>query len=187
MGKRKISNNISIPMPIGIVGSLNKGKPNFMAVGWVSRVNNKPPMIGVSIGQHHLTHDCIIKNGCFSLNMPGKNLLIPTDYIGLVSGDKVDKSAIFEIYYGVNKDIPLIKEAAVSLECQVTNTVKLPTNTFFIGEVTSVWCEEEYINNDNPDYQKAQCYFMTMPDNTYWGFGENIGKAWSIGMEFKKP
>jgi flavin reductase (DIM6/NTAB) family NADH-FMN oxidoreductase RutF len=31
------------PMPMVLVGSVVEGKANFMAVGWVSRVNFKPP------------------------------------------------------------------------------------------------------------------------------------------------
>ncbi|RPJ80727.1 MAG: flavin reductase family protein, partial [Deltaproteobacteria bacterium] len=46
MGKIKIDNNAFIyPMPMALVGSVVDGKANFMAVGWITRVNFKPPMI----------------------------------------------------------------------------------------------------------------------------------------------
>jgi flavin reductase (DIM6/NTAB) family NADH-FMN oxidoreductase RutF len=136
MGKVKINNNVFIPMPMAIVGSMHEGKPNFMAVGWTTRANANPPMVSIGIGQSHFTHDCIMENKSFSLNIPGKNLLAQTDYAGLVSGAKVDKSGIFEIFYGQDKNIPLIKESAISLECKLVDFIKLPTNTVFIGEIT---------------------------------------------------
>jgi flavin reductase (DIM6/NTAB) family NADH-FMN oxidoreductase RutF len=186
MGKVKIKNNVFIPMPMTIVGSMHEGKPNFMAVGWVTRVNANPPMIAIGIGQSHFTHNCIMENKSFSLNIPDKNLLIQTDYVGLVSGTKVDKSEVFEVHYEQDKNIPLIKEAAVSFECKVIEFVKLPTNTVFIGEITGAYCEEEYLNDKNPDFPKMECFFLTMPDNTYWSLGEDLGKAWAIGNEYKK-
>jgi flavin reductase (DIM6/NTAB) family NADH-FMN oxidoreductase RutF len=45
MGKIRINANVFMyPMPVVLVGATVKGKPNFMAVGWVSRVNANPPM-----------------------------------------------------------------------------------------------------------------------------------------------
>jgi flavin reductase (DIM6/NTAB) family NADH-FMN oxidoreductase RutF len=186
MGKVKINNNVFIPMPMAIVGSMNKGKPNFMAVGWTTRANANPPMVSIGIGQSHLTHNCIMENKSFSLNIPEKNLLVQTDYVGIVSGAKTDKSDVFEVYFGKDKNIPLIKEAVISLECKLVDFIKLPTNTVFIGEITGAYCEEEYLNGNSPDFQKMQCYFLTMPDNNYWSLGENLGKAWLIGNEYKK-
>lgn len=185
MKKIKIGNNVFVPMPVAIVGTLIDGKPNFMTVGWVTRANANPPMIAVGIHQSHLTHDCIIKNKSFSVNIPGQKLMVKTDYVGLVSGKQNDKSKVFEVFYGENQYSPLIKEAAVSLECSLVEIVKLPSNTIFIGEITGAWCDEDCLTeNKTPDYQKVECYFLTMPDNSYWCLGKYSGKAWSIGSTY---
>lgn len=186
MRKIKINNNVFIPMPMTIVGSMNEGKPNFMAVGWITRVNFNPPMLAIGIGQGHLTHNCIVKNKAFSVNIPRKSELAKTDYTGLVSGTKVDKSEVFGVYYEQNTNIPLIKEAALSLECKLVETIKLPTNTIFVGEIFGAYCESEFLDGDKPDYKKMESYFLTMPDNIYWGFGENLGNAWEVGNRYKK-
>ena len=47
------------PMPMTVVGTVVKGRPNFMAVGWVTRVNFKPPLIAVALGKSHLTNEGI--------------------------------------------------------------------------------------------------------------------------------
>jgi len=45
MGRIRLDNNIFLPMPVGLLGVLVEGRANFMAVGWMSRVNGNPPMI----------------------------------------------------------------------------------------------------------------------------------------------
>ena len=54
MEKIRIDNNAFVyPMPMALVGAVVEGRVNFMAVGWISRVNFKPPMIGVTLGPHY--------------------------------------------------------------------------------------------------------------------------------------
>ena len=63
MDKVKIGKNTFVyPMPMVLVGTVVNGKANFMAVGWVSRVNFNPPMIAVALGKYHYTNGGIHKN-----------------------------------------------------------------------------------------------------------------------------
>jgi flavin reductase (DIM6/NTAB) family NADH-FMN oxidoreductase RutF len=186
MGKIKIDNNAFVyPMPMVLVGSVVKGKANFMAVGWVSRVNFKPPMIGVALGPHY-TNKGIEEQKAFSVNIPGIAMIEKTDYCGLVSGSNTDKSGIFEVFYGDLKAAPLIKECPVCIACKVYDEVKLPFNTLFIGEIVEVYSEERYLTDGKPDIKKINPFTLTMPDNNYWEVGNNVGKAWNIGKKIKK-
>ncbi|MBP7736053.1 MAG: flavin reductase family protein [Spirochaetes bacterium] len=186
MAHVQINTNTFIPMPMSIVGTMLNGKENFMAVGWVARVNAKPPMIAVGIGNSHATRDGIVETKAFSVNIPGARLMERTDYVGIVSGHNTDKSAVFDVFYGALKGAPLIREAAVCLECRLVQAVDLGTNSLFIGEITGAWGEESCLAGKSPDYQKAGAFFLTMPDNRYWAFGESIGKAWSDGKGYRK-
>ena len=47
------------------------------------------------------------------------DLLEKNDYCGLVSGEKTDKSHVFDVFYGSLKTAPMIKECPVNLECQL--------------------------------------------------------------------
>lgn len=186
MNKIKIANNVFIPMPMGIIGAMNDGKPTFMAAGWITRANANPPMIAVGINRSHLTHDCIVKTGAFSVNFPGPGLMVKTDYAGLVSGRNRDKSGLFELFHGGNGTVPLVSEAFLCLECGLHKAVELPTNTLFIGEITGAWCNDDCLaENKSPDYGRAGAFILTMPDNSYWSLGEYLGKAWSAGKEYK--
>jgi flavin reductase (DIM6/NTAB) family NADH-FMN oxidoreductase RutF len=75
MEKIKIDTNAFVyPMPMVLVGSVVNGKANFMAVGWVSRVNFKPTMIGIALGPH-FTNKGIAEQKAFSVNIPGISVL----------------------------------------------------------------------------------------------------------------
>ena len=187
MEKIKIDSGAAFlyPMPMVLVGSVVEGKANFMAVGWVSRVNFKPPLFAIALGPHH-TNQGIDENKEFSINIPDVSLIEKTDYCGLVSGSKMDKSELFNIFYGALGKAPLIEECPVCMSCSVYDTVKLPFNTLYIGEPKEVFTEEKYVTDKMLDIKKVNPFTLTMPDNHYWSVGENLGRAWNIGKNLKK-
>jgi flavin reductase (DIM6/NTAB) family NADH-FMN oxidoreductase RutF len=70
MEKIKIDSGAAFlyPMSIVLVGSVVEGKANFMAVGWVSRVNINHPLFAIALGPHH-TNRGIDENKEFSINI----------------------------------------------------------------------------------------------------------------------
>jgi flavin reductase (DIM6/NTAB) family NADH-FMN oxidoreductase RutF len=187
MQKLNIDTNVYLyPMPVVLVGAKVQAKPNFMTVGWVSRVNFKPPMIAACINKAHYTPEGIIENRAFSINIPGKSMVGVTDYCGLVSGRKVDKAMLFKVFYGELQGAPMIAECPLNMECRLVDTVDLPSNYLFIGEIVGAYCGEEFMTDGNPDVRKIDPFVLTMPDNSYWGVGEFVARAWSVGKELKK-
>ena len=187
MEKIKIDTSAALlyPMPMVLVGSVVGGKSNFMAVGWVSRVNFKPPLFAIALGPHH-TNEGIEENREFSINIPDVSLMEKTDYCGLVTGKNTDKSEIFTVFFGELGHAPLIRECPVCISFSLFDTVQLPSNTLYIGEVKEVFTEKSYMTENLLDIKKVNPFTLTMPDNHYWSVGENLGKAWSIGKNLKK-
>jgi flavin reductase (DIM6/NTAB) family NADH-FMN oxidoreductase RutF len=173
------------PMPVVLVGTAGETHPNFMAVGWVSRVNYRPPLIAVALGKTHLTNERIRARGAFSVNLPGLDLLEKTDHCGLVSGRAEDKSALFEVFYGALDGAPMIRECPLCMECRLFQTVELPSNELFIGEIAGVYTEERYLTDGKPDIRKMRPFTLTMPDNRFRAVGEEAGKAWESGLKLK--
>ena len=185
MEKINIGNNVfSLPMPMVLVGSRIKGRPNFMAVAWVSRVNASPNVMCVAIG-NKFTAEGILENKEFSINIPSVDLMPQTDLMGIVSGRDYDKSKEFDIFYGALKNAPMICECPVMMECRLVKSVRLEVDTLFMGEVMNVWSEEKYLTNGAPDITKVSPFCLSMPDNRYWSLGKEIGKAWHEGMKLK--
>ena len=186
MSKIKAGPNVYIPMPVSLVGSIVNDRPNFMAVGWVTRVNRNPPYLGVGINKTHYTHTGIRENGAFSVNFPSAGLVTETDYCGVVSGRNTDKSTLFDLFYGEIKTAPMIKKCPLCLECRLVSIHEMPTNTLFIGEIVAAYTEEKYLTNGEPDIKKMNLMILTMPDNNYWSIGEHVGDAWKIGNSLKQ-
>ena len=175
-----------LPMATTILGSLLEDRANFMALGWLTRVNFKPPMLGVAVNQGHASHAAIVETGEFSVNFPTVEMVEVTDYVGLVSGKRVDKSGLFNLFYGKLKGAPMISECPLTMECKLVETVELPTNSFLIGEIVGAYSEERFLTDGVPDIKKINPFLLTMPDNGYWSVGELVGRAWSDGKAMKK-
>lgn len=185
MEKMKIGSNVFIPMPVTILGVNIEGKANFMALGWVSRLNAVPPFIGAAINKFHYSSEGIGENKTFSINIPSKEMMKETDYCGLVSGRETDKSKIFKVFYGELETAPMIEECPITMECKLVEIYDMPSNELVIGEIVEAYIGKEYLSNDAPDIKKINPLFLTMPDNNYWVVGENVGEAWESGKKLK--
>ena len=187
MKKISAGTNVFIyPMPVVLVGTNVGGKANFMAVGWVSRVNAAPPMLGIGIFNKHYTNEGIRENGTFSVCFPDRKLVEKADYCGMVSGRKVDKAALFEVFYGETKTAPMIGECPLNLECRLVQTVELPTNNLDIGEIVASSADGRCVTEGKLDVKKLDPLLLTMPDNRYWTVGDFSGDAWEAGKKLKK-
>jgi flavin reductase (DIM6/NTAB) family NADH-FMN oxidoreductase RutF len=174
------------PMPIVLVGANYKGKPNFMPIAWVSIVEHQPPMISISAHQSHYTNQGIKESKTFSVNTPSVDMVVAMDYCGIKSGKEIDKSKVFNVFYGDLKSAPMIKEAPLNLECKVVNIIDIKKgHEIFIGEIINAYAEDEIMKGAIPDISKLQPIIFSMNDNNYWKLGEQIGRAWSIGKKYK--
>src|SRR5665811_456265 len=86
-----------------------------------------------------------------------------------------------QVFYGSLKTAPMIKECPVNLECRLIQTVPLPTNALFIGEIVGAYADGRVLKDGKPDFVKIDPLFLTMPDNRYWTLGKYAGDAWSAG------
>ncbi len=180
-----MGSNVFIPMPVTLLGINIGGKANFMALGWLSRLNASPPLIGAAINKFHYSSEGIRENETFSINIPSKDMMKETDYCGLVSGRETDKSDIFNVFYGKLETAPMIEECPYSIECKLVEIHEMSSNELLIGEIVESYIGKQYLKEDIPDIKKIDPLFLTMPDNNYWTLGENVGKAWEVGQELK--
>ncbi|MHB8909138.1 MAG: flavin reductase family protein [Syntrophales bacterium] len=185
MKQRIDENAFPYPMPMVVVGTVVEGRPNFMAVGWATRVNFKPPMIAVALGKTHYTNRGIHASGVFSVNVPGADLLAKVDYCGLVSGRDVDKASLFTVVFGEGTGTPMIGECPLTMECEVVQVLELPTNELFIGEIVGAYADAGCMTDGKPDIGKIRPFTLSMPDNRYWLVGDEAGKAWGAGNKLK--
>ncbi len=183
------------PTPTVLIGANVNGKANFNAIGWVSGLEFGPPLISISSNQQHHNNVGIKENQTFSVNTPSADMVEITDYCGIQSGKREDKSEIFDVFYGELKTAPMIKEAPLNLECKVIHTVDTSEianakngHDIFIGEVVQAYSEEKYLTNGTPDIEKIQPLVLSGSRGKYryYKIGEELGTAWNIGLNYKK-
>jgi len=92
----------SLTLPVCILGSNYEGKANFCTVAWFTMIDDEPPTIGLLLGKKRRTVDGIRQNRTFSVNLPSTKLAAKTDFVGLYSGYKEDKSEVFRLYPTAN-------------------------------------------------------------------------------------
>jgi flavin reductase (DIM6/NTAB) family NADH-FMN oxidoreductase RutF len=171
-------------MPAVLVGANVKGKPNFMAVAWAGVACMDPPMIAVAINKIRYTEKGILENKTFSVNIPAAKNAEVMDYCGVTSGNRVDKSTVFETFYGKLKTAPLIADFPVNIECELRHTLELGSHNLHVGEVIDVHVAKDCMTAGVPDINKIDP--IVYSGINYCHIGEVIGKAFSIGKGFKK-
>ena len=178
--------NALYPMPVVIVGATVKGKPNFITVAHVGILNASPPhLVSIGLGKIHYTNQGIKQSQCFSINIPSEAMLRKVDYVGIVSGKKVDKSRVFESYTGELTKAPLIKDCPVGMECKVVNIMDLPTHDVFIAEILATYADESVLADDRIDIAKLKPLLFDMSSRKYWSLGPAVGDCWDVGKKME--
>jgi flavin reductase (DIM6/NTAB) family NADH-FMN oxidoreductase RutF len=176
---------VPYPMPCSLVGANVAGKPNYLAVAWFTMANPSPPYALVAMNKAHYTNVGVKENGTFSINIPPAELAERMDYCGLVTGHKTDKSEVFETFYGKLQTAPMIKDCACNVECRLVQTVDLPKEEVFIGEIVAVYSEERYLTEGVPDLRKINPILLLQSERRYAAIGPDIGPAWEMGKRWK--
>jgi len=188
MSKIKLDQRFSpYQMPSVIIGTIVNEKPNFMLCTWVSRVNRNPPLWMASINKNHYTMEGIQESNTFSMNFPSVTLVKEMDYVGITSGRKIDKSSIFNLFYG-DTEAPMIEECALNIELTVKDLIELPDHFIVLGTAINTYINEQNLTDNKPDIQKMKLiiYFGVEKEPTYWTICEKLGNAFKQGMEFKQ-
>lgn len=167
-----------------LVGADVAGKPNFEALAWFNFVGSR--LMGVSSDRSHYTNRGIRENGTFSVNIPSSKMAAATDYCGLHSGGEVDKSGVFDVFYGELKSAPMIKECPVNIECRLKQTLELSEGgEFLVAEVVAVYVDDACFSGGKLDLRKVDPLLFEGFLGDYWKLGEHVAKAYSVGKDYK--
>ena len=174
------------PMPTVLIGTIIDNKPSFITVSYIGIVQHKPPMLSVTLIKSHFTNKGIVENKTFSVNIPNTRMLKVVDYIGMNSGERVDKSLLFDVFYGDLKTAPLIKEVPLNLECELVDIVDLNNNnSIYIGKVVESYTEKKYLKKGRLNLKRLNPILFSISSNSYYNVGRRIGWAWKAGLFYK--
>ncbi|WNY27542.1 flavin reductase [Methanolapillus ohkumae] len=120
-----------------VLGTKNGDRFSGCIVNTVFQLTSEPPIIGVSISKDNYTHDLIMKEKRFTASVISENTPVSViNTFGFRTGRKTDK---FEnvSYKVLPSGLPYVTEKMCGwMECEVMETVSLPTHTVFISKVS---------------------------------------------------
>lgn len=173
------------PTPTTIVGTIIDGKVTWINIAHIGIIGLDSIML--SSRKSHYTNQGIKENRTVSVNLVSEDMLVAADYVGLVTGKTADKSQVFEYRMGELKNVPIINQSPLSMECEVMDIYDTENYDNFILKVVHTHVEEEMLDeNGNIDYEKVRPLLFEMPTKSYLRTGNKIAKCWSIGKEYKK-
>lgn len=171
--------NCLYPMPTALVGVSVEGRPNFITIAHFGIMDLNT--ISISVKREHLSAKGIEKAKAFSVNIPGTPLVKEVDFCGMVSGERADKSEMFDVFEGAATGAPMITQCPVNMECRVVKTLVFSDHDVFIGEIVETHCDENLLEDGKIDAAKLDPILFFMDDRGYYALGRRFADAWKIG------
>ena len=163
------------PSPVIIVGAMVENKPTWTLVAHAGTVAHSHLMI--SLVQAHYINKGIRDNKILSVNVVDESWLKEADRMGVVSGNKTDKSDAFEYTIGEN-GAPLINAAKVSIECEVDGNYELEHFDNFICKILATYADEEILNEKGKiNYHVFKPVLFEFPTYEYFVTGDKVGNC----------
>ena len=164
------------PVPPALVSCGTLDKPNALTIAWTGIINTQPPKTYISVRPERFSYNLIKDSGEFVINLPTEKIVRAVDYCGCRSGEKEDKLAKcgLTVMESVKVSAPQIAQSPVSLECKVTQIVKLGTHDMFLADIVGVNVDESLLD-EKGKLHLSKAGLCTYAHGEYFALGKNIG------------
>lgn len=169
------------PVPITLLGVKVAGatpRANFTTIGDVAIAGLNPPLVMVSLHERHFSRRCLDVEHRFSLHVPEVGMVAAVDCCGLVSGQDVDKSALFR-YQWLEGAVPVIAGVPVALICSVLQRIQVEQRVIYIARVIDQIIRDDINLGDLSGLQTIS-YGL---DNSYYTSGPALGRGYQVGKQ----
>ena len=126
--------------PVALVTSAWRGRTNVTPVAWHMPVSADPPMVAIALERSRHTTEMIRHSQEFVLNFPTRPLLHHVQYLGSLSGSRIDKieATQLETFTPITATAPLLAACAAWVECSVVEVIPLGDHVLFVALVDAV-------------------------------------------------
>ena len=177
--KKNIGSVLALyPTPLAVVGVMADGKPTWTLVGHIGIIGHDRVM--VSLAANDFINGAIKAGKKLSINIVDRSILPQADYVGSVSGSKVDKSAVFA--YELGEDgAPVIGDSPLAMVCNVADIYGTKGFESFVCTIDSTLVEEHCLREDGKiDYNRRKPVLFEFPTYEYLETGAVLGKCLSF-------
>jgi flavin reductase (DIM6/NTAB) family NADH-FMN oxidoreductase RutF len=174
MNKKNIGAALALyPSPVIVIGTMVDEKPTWTLAAHAGTMAHSHLM--VSLNQAHYINKGIKESKKLSVNVVDASWLKEADKAGTVSGNKEDKSKMFN--YSLSQEgVPMIDAAKVSIVCDVEDDYELEHFDNFVCRIVSTYCDENILNEkDKIDYHVFKPVLFEFPTYEYFVTGEKAG------------
>ena len=191
MKKSLGAKTILYPTPVLIVGTYDDaGAPNGMAAAWGGICCSRPPCVSVSLRKATYSYGSIVARQAFTVSVPSEGYAVEADYFGMASGrdgDKFEAAGLTPVRSEL-VDAPYVADFPLVLECRLLHTLEIGLHTAFIGESLDVKAEDSVLDEEGRiDVERVRPFSFAPGNQAYYGLGECLGPAFSIGRQISKP
>lgn len=184
-------NPLAQPTPVWAVGAYDEdGKPNAMIAAWGGIASSDPASVTVSLRPSRHTYAGIMKHKAFTISVCPAWLAAESDYLGMVSGKKVEDKigkAGLTVVRSTLVEAPYINEFPLIVECELVETLELGVHTVLVGKIIDVKCDEDKLIDDrHADPTKIQPLVFAPGTRNYYTLGECVAKGFNAGKKFLK-
>ena len=173
------------PQSVLMIATYNEdGTPDIMNAAWGGISDSDE--ISISISNTHKTAKNLLKRGAFTVSFATAEQVAACDYVGLVSGNKVQDKFARAGFHAVKSefvDAPLVEELPMALECRVRS---YDTETDILrGEIENVSADETILTDGKIDPAKLRPIVFDPVNHDYLELGAKAGKAFGEGNKLK--
>lgn len=140
------------PSPVVLATCVDgSGNSNIITLGMFMSISIDPYQVCIGVAPGRYSHDLILEQCEFAVNVPGIEIREQTHKCGIVSGRDTNKwreTGLTPIPAQKIKP-PLIKECYGHLECKVTQYLTCGDHTLFVGEVIASSVNEDFLDGGN--------------------------------------
>ncbi|MDR2090084.1 MAG: flavin reductase family protein [Clostridiales bacterium] len=172
------------PIPAVVVGTKVRGKTDYALFGNCGIISAAPATVYISSDKKNFTNSSIKKAKVFSINVPSAGIAAATDFCGLFSGKKTDKSSVFTAFFGAT-GAPMAEECPVNIECKLKKIFNFDDTEIFVAEIVNSFVSERCLTNGQPDIEKIAPLIYDVA-NKYRTIGKWSVDAEKIGRDFQK-
>jgi flavin reductase (DIM6/NTAB) family NADH-FMN oxidoreductase RutF len=178
------SGTMVYPAPAVLVSCGTMENPNLITIAWTGTICTNPAMAYISIRPERYSYDLIKDSKVFAINLTTKKMVRATDYCGVKSGRDVDKfkeTGLTPIK-GQLIDAPIVKESPLTIECEVTEIIKLGSHDMFLAKVLGITVEESLLDHTGK-FRLDKAELIAYSHGSYYSLSEALG---TFGYSIKK-
>ena len=174
------------PLPVLIVGTYDEnGVPDAMNAAWGTVCDMA--QVSICLSATHKSVKNLLKTKAFTVAIADVKNIIPADYVGIVSANKVSnklEKTGWKITKSQFVNAPVIEDLPLVLECRLVNYDK--ETEICIGEVVNVSVDDGILDsNGKIDLTKFQPICYDCDTHGYYKLGDKVGNAFSDGLKLK--